>query len=198
MNDRGMAMANNQNMANDIYTMPLPTFDQQEVLIPMAAGGLSQSLVLTGFRAGQVKKLQIWLTKDADAANSLAWYVPKSVQALDAGLIYANYTNGSSQMWNLLDGTAPAAVNQSLLAPADASGTAWTSTPVLSQWCELPFGQPSGSDYEADIYTRGKEITNGIINLQITAPESSAYTLHVVYVYNCSVAFSRGTADLVF
>jgi hypothetical protein len=195
MNDRGMAMANNQNMANDIYTMPLPTFDQQEVLIPMAAGGQSQSLVLTGFRAGQVKKLQIWLTKDSDTANSLAWYAPKSVQALYAGLIYANYTNGSSQMWNLLDGTAPAAVNQSLL---DGTGTAWTSTPVLSQWAELPFGQPSGSDYEADIYTRGKEITNGIINLQITAPDASAYTLHVVYVYNCSVAFSRGTADLVF
>lgn len=195
MNDRGMAMANNQNMANDIYTMPLPTFDQQEVLVSVAPGGQSQSLVLTGFRAGQVKKLQIWLTKDADPANSLAWYVPKSVQALYAGLIYANYTNGSSQIWNLLDGTAPAAVNQSLL---NGSGTAWTSTPVLSQWAELPFGQPSGSDYEADIYTRGKEITNGIINLQITPPDASAYTLHVVYVYNCSVAFSRGTADLVF
>ena len=198
MNDRGMAMANSgKDMTNAIYTMPLPTFDQQEVLIPMAAGGLSQSLVLTGFRAGQVKKLQIWLTKDSDPANTLAWYAPKAVQALYAGLIYANYTNGSSQIWNLLDGTAPAAVNQSLLAP-NGGGTAWTSTPVLSQWAELPFGQPSGSDYEADIYTRGKEITNGIINLQITAPDASAYTLHVVYVYNCSVAFSRGTADLVF
>lgn len=195
MNDRGMAMANQVNMANDIYTMPLPTFDQQEVLVPLAPGTQSQSVVLTGFRAGQVKKLQIWLTKDGDDANSLAWYVPKAVQALYAGLIYANYTNGSSQIWNLLDGTAPAAVNQSLL---NGTGTAWTSTPVLSQWCELPFGQPSGSDYEADIYTRGKEITNGIINLQITAPDASAYTLHVVYVYNCSVAFSRGTADLVF
>jgi hypothetical protein len=199
MNDRGMAMANSgKDMANAIYTMPLPTFDQQEVLVQVAPGGLSQSLVLTGFRAGQVKKLQIWLTKNDDTANTLAWYAPKSVQALYAGLIYANYTNGSSKIWNLLDGTAPAAVNQSLLSNGGGLATAWTSTPVLSQWAELPFGQPSGSDYEADIYTRGKEITNGIINLQITAPDADAYTLHVVYVYNCSVAFSRGTADLVF
>jgi len=204
MNDRGMAMANSgKDMATDIYTMPLPTFDQQEVVVQLAAAAGPQSVVLTGFRAGQVKKLQIYLTDNSGSqVNALEWYAPKAVQALYAGLVYANYTNGSSQIWNLLDGTAPAAVSQSFLAPNAASlatATAWTSSNGLSQWAELPFGQPSGSDYEADIYVRGKEITNGIINLNVTTPDpTKSYTLHVVYVYNCTVAFSRGTADLVF
>lgn len=194
MNDRGMSMANGRSM-DSIYAMPLPTFDQQEVQIALQPTALSQSVVLTGFRAGQVKKLQIWLTKDSDPENVLRWYAPKSVQALYAGLVYANYDNGSSQIWNLLDGTAPAAVNQSALVN---SGASWTSVPVLSQWTELPFGQPSGSDYEADILVSGKEITNGIVNLQLVTPDASAYTLHIAYVYNCTLAFARGTADLIF
>ncbi len=194
MNDRGMSMANGRSM-DAIYAMPLPTFDQQEVQIALQPTALSQSVVLTGFRAGQVKKLQIWLTKDTDPENVLRWYAPKSVQALYAGLVYANYDSGSSQIWNLLDGTAPAAVNQSALVN---SGSSWTSVPVLSQWTELPFGQPSGSDYEADILVSGKEITNGIVNLQLITPDASAYTLHIAYVYNCTLAFARGTADLIF
>jgi hypothetical protein len=120
------------------------------------------------------------------------------VEVLYAGLKYAQYNNGSSRMWNLLDGTAPAAVNQSALS---VTGAAWTSVPVLSEWCELPFGQPSGSDYEADILVHGKEITNGIVNMNITPPQAvgaSSWTLHVVYVYNSTLVFSRGTAELSF
>lgn len=193
MMDRGMSRASTK--PGELYAMPLPTFDQQEVQIALQATAASQSVVLTGFRAGQVKKLQIWLTKDTDPENALRWYAPKSVQALYAGLVYANYDNGSAQIWNLLDGTAPAAVNQSVLVN---SGASWTSVPVLSQWTELPFGQPSGSDYEADILVHGKEITNGIVNLQIVNPDASPYTLHIAYVYNCTLAFDRGTADLIF
>ena len=197
MNDRGMAMANERNMQTEVYTMPLPTFDQQEVLVQLNASAVQQQVVLTGFRAGQVKKLQVYLTDNSGGTvDALSWYAPKSVQVLYAGLVYANYQNGSSQIWNLLDGTAPAAVNQSAL---NGTGTAWTSTPVLSQWVELPFCQPSGSDYEADIYIHGKEITNGIVNMQVVTPDpTKSYTMHIVYVYNCSLAFSRGTADLVF
>jgi hypothetical protein len=100
-------------------------------------------------------------------------------------------------MWNLLDGTSPSAVNQSVLAPNPA-GTAWASTSALSKWVELPFAQPSGSDYESDILVNGKEITSGIVNMTIALPSADQYTLHVVYVMNCTLAFSRGTADFVF
>ena len=208
MKDRGMGLANRVDMNTHMYSMPLPTFDQQEVLLQVAASATPVPVVLTGFRAGEVKKLQIYLTNNAadagvvpntaQSANALRWYAPDSVEVLYAGLKYAQYNNGSSRMWNLLDGTAPAAVNQSALAVA---GGVWTSTPVLSEWVELPFGQPSGSDYEADILVHGKEITNGIVNLNIVPPAVAAplgWTLHVVYVYNCTLVFSRGTAELSF
>jgi hypothetical protein len=211
MRDRGMGLANRVDMNTHMYSMPLPTFDQQEVLLQVPAAAappapvVPSPIVLTGFRAGEVKKLQIYLTRN-DAAgaisaadNALRWYAPDSVEVLYAGLKYAQYDNGSSRMWNLLDGTAPAAVNQSALAVA---GGVWTSTPVLSEWAELPFGQPSGSDYEADILVHGKEITNGIVNLNIVPPVAVAapngWTLHVVYIYNSTLVFSRGTAELSF
>ena len=199
MKDRGMALANRVDMNTHMYTMPLPTFDQQEVVFQLATTAASQPVVLTGFRAGEVKKIQIWLSKTTDVANPLNWILPKAVTLLYAGLTYAVYNNGSSAIWNLMDGTAPAAVDQSKLAIAGTSPYAITSTPVLSQWVELPFAQPTGSDYEADVLVHGKEITNGIVNLQVTAPDgSSAYTLHVVYVYNASVGFSKGSAELIF
>ena len=199
MKDRGMALANRVDMNTHMYTMPLPTFDQQENIFQLATTAAVQPVVLTGFRAGEVKKIQCWLSKTADAANPLAWYLPKAITLLYAGLTYAVYNNGSSAIWNLMDGTAPAAVDQSKLAIAGTSPYAITSTPVLSQWVELPFAQPTGSDYEADVLVHGKEITNGIVNLQVTAPDgSSAYTLHVVYVYNASVGFSKGSAELIF
>jgi hypothetical protein len=207
MLDRGMGLANRVDMNSHMYSMPLPTFDQQEVLLQVNSAAAPQSVVLTGFRAGEVKKLQIYLTKNnpsaagtAEAAsdNALRWYAPASVKVLYAGLVYANYEAGSSRIWNLLDGTAPAAVNQSALSVA---GGVWTSTPVLSEWCELPFGQPSGSDYEADILTHGKQITNGLVNMELIVPAgggADGWTLHIIYVYNSTLVFSRGTAELTF
>lgn len=205
-----MGLANRVDMNTHMYSMPLPTFDQQEVLINMPLADISgfapanQSIVLTGFRAGEVKKLQVWLTPNspvgglAASDNALQWYAPDAVKVLYAGLVYSQYLNGSAAMWNLLDGTAPAAVNQSALA---VNGGVWTSTPVVSRWAELPFGQTSGSDYAADILVHGKEITNGIVNLEVTPPRVASplgWTLHVAYVYNCTLVFSRGTAELQF
>lgn len=207
MKDRGMALANHVDMNTHMYSMPLPTFDQYEVLLPLSNSTLVQPLTLTGFRAGEVKKLQIYLTKndgDSGAAvndNALRFYSPKSVKVLYAGLVYAQYENGSARIWNLLDSTAPSAVNQSALAVTGPLPGVWSSTPVLSEWCELPFGQPSGSDYEADILTHGKEITNGIVNMEVVVPDgggANGWTMHIIYVYNSTLVFSRGSCELTF
>lgn len=205
MKDRGMALANRVNMDTEMYSMALPTFDQFEAKFQLSGNGganVQQPVVLTGFRAGEVKKIQAYLTLNSDSANVNRFYPPKSVQMLYAGQVYANFQNGSSAIWNLLNGTAPAAVNQSALA--SAAGV-WSSTPVLSQWCELPLAQHTGSDYEADILAHGMEITNGIINMNVTPPVvagsegvANTWTLHVVYVYNCTLGFSKGTSDLIF
>ena len=203
MKDRGMALANRVNMNEHMYSMPLPTFDQQEVVFQAQSGtaGVPKPYVLTGFRAGEVKKIQVWLSptlKEANAsipAQTLDWVLPASVEILYAGLKYATYQNGSSAMWNLLDGTAPSAVDNSRLV---VSGTGFTSTPVLAQWVDLPFCQPSGSDYEADILIHGKEITNGIVNMNIAFPDNASYDIHVVYVYNATLGFSKGSAEVIF
>ena len=218
MKDRGMALANRVDLTKEMYSMALPGgFDQFEQTFQLSAADATsqpQSVVLTGFRAGEVKSLQFFLqpnvisgnsaTYDA-AANPNLWYNPQNLQVLYAGLVYANYLNGSAPMWNLLNGTAPSAVNQNVLTSA---GGAWTAgaNPQLSQWEMAPFAQPSGSDYEADVLVHGLEITNGIVNVSITPPPRSgvsagvanAWTLHVIYNYNCVLGFSRGTADLIF
>ena len=207
MIDRGHSLASRVDLNTHSYAMPLPSFDQQEVVQVLNATAASQSVVLSGFRAGEVTKLMIWLTKnpsglanaqnDTDVANSLLWYAPKEVTVLYGGVIFAQYQNGQSRIFNLLDGTAPSAVNQSVLTAPAAPGP-WTSAAGLSEWAELPFAMPTGTDYEADVLRHGKPITNGIVNLQITTPTADAYTLHVSYVYNASVVFSRGSAELVF
>jgi len=200
MEDRGMSLANRVDLNTHSYNMPLPDFDQQEVQVALTAAAAAEGgspVVLTGFRAGEVKKIQIWLTKDADTLNPGRWYKPKAVQALYAGTIYANYADGAAAMWNLLDGTSRSAAEQSALAAAGAPGV-MTSTPVLSEWTELPFAQPTGNDYDGEVLVHGKQITNGIVNLQVQTPSADAYTLHVVYVYNCTLSMSKGSADLVF
>lgn len=197
MTDRAMSLANRVDLNTHSYNMPLPDFDQQEVRIPLAASTAPQPVVLTGFRAGQVKKIQVWLTKDSDALNKSLWVKPASVQVLYAGVIYSQFDNGSSAIWNLLDGTARSAAEHSRLAAGAVPG-AMASTPALSEWVELPFAQPTGNDYDGEVLVNGKEITNGIVNMTITAPTADAYTLHVAYVYNCTASFSRGSCDLVF
>jgi len=209
MTDRAMSLASRVDLNTHSYTMPLPDFDQQEQEIPLAATAAPQSVVLTGFRAGEVKKLQIWLTRDSDETGGGAgapqnpgkWYIPESIQALYAGVVYAQYEAGESAMWNLLDGTAPAAVDYSVLT-RPGGGAAISSEDYLQQWVELPFAQPTGNDYDGEVLVHGKEITNGIVNLTVSAPAPTSgtdtYTLHVAYIYNASVSFSRGSADLVF
>jgi hypothetical protein len=205
MKDRGMALANRINMNEHMYSMPLPTFDQQEVVfggVVTATPTVAVPLTLTGFRAGEVKKLQIWLEPvvtlsncASTAAQSLRWVLPAGVEILYAGLKYSTYLNGSSAIWNLIDGTSPAAVDQSLLT---TSSTYWASSSSLSQYVELPFAQPTGADYEAEVLVHGKEITNGIVNLNIFMPDTNTYNVHVVYVYNATVGFSKGSAELIF
>ena len=200
--NRADALANRADMDVNAYAMPSVDFDQQIVKIPIAATagplgpGVQTAVALTGIRSGELKKIQLWLTKDGDTLNPAFWYTPKSVTALYGGQIYAQYEAGSSRIWNLLDGTAPAAVNQSQLALPAVPGVL-TATGKLSEWCELPFSQPTGRDYSADVLVHGMEVKTGLVNLQITPPTNEAYTLNVVYVFGSTLSFSRGSCDVL-
>jgi hypothetical protein len=182
MVDRGMAISNHVDLNSHELLMPVG-FDQQELQVAVAAGGASQPITLTGFRSGQVKAIQLWLTKDTDTTNAGLWYAPSAVTVLYAGTIYSQYTN-------------PSAVNHSELAIVAANS--FSSTPVLSEYITLPFGNPTGNDYEAEVLTHGKPILNGLVNLQLTPPTADAYTCHIAYIYNATLVFSRSSAEFRF
>jgi len=205
MTDRGMAIANHVDLNTHELLMPV-TFNQQElqVQIPAAALGTSQSVTLTGFRSGQVKGIQAWLTLNrsdtaanaaSDAANQLVWVAPTAITVLYAGTIYAQYNSGTAAIFNLIDGTKPTSVSTNQIT---MGVTPPTSASVVSQYVNLPFGNPTGDDYSAEVLTNGKHIMNGLVNLQITAPTADPYTLHVQYIYNSTLVFSKSSAEFRF
>jgi hypothetical protein len=216
MNDRSMSLAAKYDMNAQSYSMPV-VFDQQEqVITNLSATTDTQSVVLTGFRAGLVREIQVWL-EDATPAPTVApgsntavaslsrFIAPEAVQMLYAGTVYADYTNGESKVWNLIDGTAPNSVDCPLLVvPSVAGAISVSSPPLKSEWVSLPFAQRTGDDFEGEVLTAGKSITNGIINLSIKLPDAGAlgsvskYRLHAVYVYGAALNFSRGTCDYFF
>jgi uncharacterized protein involved in high-affinity Fe2+ transport len=99
-------------------------------------------------------------------------------------------------MFNTLDGTKPPQVSTTKLTIN--AGAAFTGASSQSQYCLLPFANPTGDDYSAEVLTHGKPILNGLVNLQIVAPTADAYTLHVTYVYNSTLVFSKSSAEFRF
>jgi len=198
MVDRGMAISNHVDLNTHELLMPV-SFDQQELQIAVPAGSATTpaQLTATGFRAGQVTGIQMWLTKNSDGLNPLLYYAPAAATVLYSGTIFADYRNGSSVVWNLLDGTKPPVVTQSKLAATAVTGV-FTSSPVASQYAILPFGNPSGDDYQSEVLTHGKPILNGLVNLVIQAPTDDAYTAHVSYMYRSTLVFSKSSAEFRF
>ena len=211
-NNQGDALARRVDMATKAYAFPCE-FVQQESLISIPASVTNQqpqNLVLTGFRSGEVKSIQVWLTDNGDTNSTstsgattdgyspFVWYPPSSVEMLYAGDIYARYDNGVGQLFNLINGNkSPAYDTVKTTIPANVI----TPLPKLSQWLELPFAQTLVDEDAHYILVHGKPITNGIINLNnviVPYTSSSGWTLHVSYVYNTTLLFSQGTCDYVF
>jgi hypothetical protein len=129
--------------------------------------------------------------------NPWNWVLPSAVQMSYAGDIYARYDNGSSALWNLINGNKQPAVNNNVYE--DDGAGAFTATSALMNYVELPFSQTLVDEDAHYTLSHGKPITNGIVNLQVTPPSSrSDWVLNVSYLYNATLLFSQGTADYVF
>lgn len=195
MMDRAMSMGNSRDLDSATYIQAIRSFDQQELIGQLAAVAGEQQVTFSGFMSGQVKGLQVYLTDNTDPANSNTLVAPRDVTLTYAGAKYAEYRDGSSRIWNLIDGSSPSAVNQSQLV---AAAGVWTSVPVLSEWAFLPFAQPIANDYEADLTVSGKMISNGSVTLTLVSPNpAKAYTVHVIPVLNAAIAYSRGSATVL-
>lgn len=200
LNNQSDALSRRVDMSVNAYAYPAE-FVQQLVTIPLANTANSQPVVLTGFRAGEVKAIHCWLTRTSDLSttngyNPFRWYKPLAIQMLYAGEVYARFDLESSSIWALVNGDKSPAVDNVVVAGA---GGAITTTSSLSEWVELPFAQPLVDEDSHYTLTHGKPITNGITNLDITTPSAQAdWVLNVSYIYNTTILFSQGTADFVF
>jgi len=179
--------------------MPLPSFDQQVVQIPLGAGASptqTASLVASGFRAGEVRAIQAWLTRTGDTSGATknfgAWYNPASITMLYAGEVYARFEDGTSQIWNLVNGVQQPAANTILLTWNGSTLVYDTGVGALQSWCMLPFSQPHLQESLTNVLVSGKAVTNGIINLQVSPPSAGDdWVLNLVYVYNSTLLFSK-------
>lgn len=216
--NQGDALARRVDMTTNALSYPIE-FVQQEVQIPVSVGvspdTQTKTVTLTGFRSGEVKNIQAWLTRDADLTgavkNPFRWICPENIVMTYAGEIYARFDAGSSKLWNLVNGRLTPGLNDLTLADNGAgagAGVITITTPSLDQWVEMPFAQSFDAVTAHSMYMAGKPITNGIVNLQFTVPatypgtttplDAGSYTLHISYVYNGVLMFSQGTCDYVF
>ena len=207
LNNLGDALARRVDMATNAYAFPAE-FIQQRQQIPLASTTSSQSVVLTGFRAGEVKALHCWVSSDDDqdgsaagnagAVNPFQWYPIDSIQMIYAGDVYARYDQGSFQLWSLINGNKAPVVDQVEVTAAAPP----TASAYLATWVELPFAQTMMDDDAHHTLVHGKPITNGIVNLQLSLPASVAalsnLQLNVSYIYNTTLLFSAGSVEFVF
>ena len=199
LNNQGDALARRVDMAENAYAFPA-LFCQQKQVIPLGSNAGSQSVVLTGFRAGEVKSIVCWLTKGSDNVATLRnlnyWYPIPSIQSTYAGEIFARYDNNVSQLFGLINSNKSPAVDTALLTYSSPN---YVVAPGQSVWVDLPFAQTMIDEDAHNILVHGKPITNGIVNLDITTPTAAAdYSLNVSYIYNTTLLFSQGTVDFVF
>jgi len=206
LNNAGDALARRVDMSVNAYAFPCE-FTQQVQRIALQNTTSNQSVVLTGFRSGEVKAIHCWLTKTTETTlvnpgtagiyQPFKWYLPTFIQMSYAGDIYARYQNSSSPLWNLINGNkAPVVDNVNMVL-----ATPVTYAPFLSEWVELPFAQTVVDEDSHYILSHGKAITNGIVNLDIALPSVSAnndWQLNVSYIYNATLLMSQGTADYTF
>jgi len=204
MQDAGDLVARRFDMSKHALTIPLGDgWTQEEVQFPVSVGANGQFQVsLTGCKAGDLRKLRVWVTLDSDnSGDEVApnkFYAPSQLTFAINGLIYLDSANGSWLLTNLLRRRQPPVVTYSDLG-AYASG-AWSVTPYASAWCEIDLSQPYTLGDSAEVaLVHGVPVMNSVMNLTGIMPVGNAqYTIHCEYVLNCSWMASRGSAEFVF
>ena len=87
LENQGDALARRVDMTENALSYPIE-FTQQEVVIPLA-NAATQTITLTGFRSGEVRNIQCWITDDADTSgaikNPFKWYAPEDMVMTYAG-----------------------------------------------------------------------------------------------------------------
>jgi hypothetical protein len=203
LTDSSDQLARRVDMNSHAYTFPLPYFCQQETQVAIAGAG-TQSVNLTGFRAGEVKQIVLWYTNTTAAGQSgatvpgsgnyqpLLWQQMSDVQLTYNGEIFNRFDAGSAQLWNVVEDQKSSVVNNMSVPNAGSAGS--TATTMFYVKCDFAqVNSPSGRD---STLIHGKPILNAVVQFQFTAP--AAGVLHAMYLYNSSLLCSRGSAEYIF
>jgi hypothetical protein len=177
LTDSSDLLARRVDMNSSAYTFPLMYFCQQETQVPVTstAGNDLVSVNLTGFRAGEVKSIVLWLTPNTGAGENtpgsggfapLQWSQINNVTLTYNGEIFSRFDVGSAQLWNLSCAEKSSAYSNTV----QTVGSVASTTPV-SYWVECPFSQVCVPyDKEAKL-VHGKPILNAVVNLQFQCPK---------------------------
>jgi hypothetical protein len=199
LTDSSDLLARRVDMNENAYTFPLPYFQQQEVIVPCTAGSTTQSVNLTGFRAGEVRSILLWLTGGTAARTAngqpVNWSNLRNVVLTYNGEIFYRSDGESNQMWALTGDQKSASVQSGFFTvsatPAQTAQTVY--------WTEIPFAQINQAVERESNLMHGKPILNAVVNLQFDAPDgTNTYVLHAAYNYNASLLCSRGSAEYIF
>ena len=203
LTDSSDQLARRCDMNSHAYTFPLMYFAQQEtqVQVTTSASSVTNTVNLTGFRAGEVKSVVLWLTPAATSSpatgafNPLAWLNMNNVTLTYNGEIFARFDGSSAQLWNLAENEKLNSLPSYVTQNSGSTGT--TAAPTY--WIECPFAQVSKEWDRETKLIHGKPILNAVVSLQFDAPAlSSSYVLHAMYIYNSSLLCSRGSAEYIF
>ena len=205
--DSADLLARREDMNVQAATVPLKYFAQQEVLVRGLAAG-SQSIVLTGFRAGEVRDILLWaepvVASSVGSAGQLFWGDLSNVVLTYNGEIFFTSNGGVAQMWNLIEDKKLPGFDITNINPA--TGAPAASSDKVAKWVDVKFSQVDiPRDRMYDLIS-GKPILNAVVQLSCVLPSlptvagaaASSWTLHALYLYNASLLCSRGTTDYVF
>lgn len=215
LTDSSDQLARRVDMNSHALTFPLPYFAQQETTIAVTTNGNNDvnSVNLTGFRAGEVKQIVLWLTPLSSQGLSgvtglaglqtpgsgnyqpLFWQAMNDVQLTYNGEVFNRFDSGSAAMWNIVEDQKSSVVANYTLQNAGAVGSTQQNLPYVK--CD--FAQVSVPWDRESLLVHGKPILNAIVNFQFRAPTAStSYVLHAMYIYNASLLCSRGSAEYIF
>jgi hypothetical protein len=206
LTDSSDLLARRVDMNSHAYTFPLSYFCQQETQVPVTSDGSNsiQSVNLTGFRAGEVQRIILWLTPSSGSFNEntpgsggfapLQWSAINDVTLTYNGEIFSRFDSGSAPLWALSADEKSASYSNVRQTPGSVANTT-----LVSSWVDCPFAQVNmGYDREMKL-VHGKPILNAVVNLQFRCPAAStSYVLHAMYLYNASLLCSRGSAEYIF
>ena len=160
LTDSSDLLARRVDMNSNAYTFPLMYFPQQEVQVTIPSGSTSQSVNLTGFRAGEVQAIVLWLTPTnagqgtpgSGNYNPLQWSLLNNVVLTYNGEIFSRFDAGSSQLWNLVTDAKPALFSNT----TQTQGSSPAVTTQVSPWTVCPFSQVSLPYDRTSVLVHGK------------------------------------------